>query len=274
MVRIEELYGEIENRLKENGISKHNIDKYMYLYGLEIDDLEKILAIDWNDEIIFEHLIKTYASTSKNRDDKAKLLEYISDNTDINKDRQKIISSSNIVNEMDEFKDDYDNIFLIIRMVLASKTNDGAAGALTVTKKVLDYLREEENTNEMNKLLRCRLVEIIGFMTRTEDSYKASAITDMIESKSDLNLGVLCGLSSIISRATDEKQVSTIIDISNNKGVKDKSLELIMANKAINCNIYSLPSLYEILSYSDEVNRNDLILDIDQIKDENVRQRY
>ena len=48
MVRIEELYGEIENRLKENGISKHNIDKYMYLYSLEIDDLVKIEMIRLN----------------------------------------------------------------------------------------------------------------------------------------------------------------------------------------------------------------------------------
>ena len=60
MDTIEELLFQLDNKVSENKIKTNKIDKYIYIYALEPDELKELVSINWNDGIILEGLIKAF----------------------------------------------------------------------------------------------------------------------------------------------------------------------------------------------------------------------
>lgn len=268
MVVIEELLFELEKRLEENGIKKKDIDKYMYVYILELEELKRLLSIDWNDRIILENLIKSFSCDSENEDERIECLKYVSDNTDIRVDEAKILACTDIIKKINLFKGDKDCLFEIINKIMNAKTEEGMKVASYVTKDILEYLNEEDYAEETLRRLRIRLSEIVGFITRFDEVYKVNAAKEIVDIYPKEKLGNLCMLLALMDSAKDEKHVHAIIDVSRKKGMRSANLDLVASLKSLKMNDEKLEELYQILSYADQVSLEDLSLDLDNMTED------
>ena len=123
MDTIEELLFQLDNKVSENKIKTNKIDKYIYIYALEPDELKELVSINWNDGIILEGLIKAFSSNSKYKKDKIALLAYVSDNTDIKNDEAKISSCASVIKCIDDFRGDIKCLTEIVEKIVNSKTD-------------------------------------------------------------------------------------------------------------------------------------------------------
>ena len=73
MVLIEEILFNLKERLNNNNINLKDIDNYMDVYSLDVEDLERLLDINWNDKIILKNLIKVFSSNDEYKQDKIEL---------------------------------------------------------------------------------------------------------------------------------------------------------------------------------------------------------
>lgn len=275
MVLIEELLFDLEDRLNENNIKSKDIDKFFYVYGLDVKELKKLLAINWNDGIILENLIKTFSSDNKYKDDKIDLLTLVSDATDIENDREKILACTSIINGIEDFKGDIKSLTEIVNKVVNSKTKEGAILSKKIVRNILGFINEEGYSEKDLFALRVRLSEIVGFVTREEETYKIEATDKIIESYPKNNLGVLCGIVYSIMRSENNNQTSAIIDVANNRKAREKGLTLKMCLTASKLNKESLLELYQILDFSSEMSNQELNDEIEYIinKDRNIKSK-
>lgn len=275
MVLIEELLFDLEDRLNENNIKSKDIDKFLYIYGLDVKELKELLAINWNDGIILENLIKTFSSDNKYKKDKIELLTLVSDNTDIENDKEKILACTSIINGIGDFKGDIKSLREIVNKVLFSKTEEGAILSKKIVRDILEFINEEGYSEKDLPALRVRLSEIIGFVTREEEIYKIEAADKVIESYPKDKLGVLCGIVATIMSAENNNQTSAIIDVSDNKEVREKGLTFKMCLTASKLNEESLLELYQVLDFSSEMSDQELNDEIEYIikKDRNMKSK-
>lgn len=275
MVLIEELLFDLEDRLNENNIKSKDIDKFFYVYGLDVKELKKLFAINWNDGIILENLIKTFSSDNKYKDDKIDLLTLVSDATDIENDREKILACTSIINGIEDFKGDIKSLTEIVNKVMNSKTKEGAILSKKIVRNILGFINEEGYSEKDLFALRVRLSEIVGFVTREEETYKIEATDKIIESYPKNNLGVLCGIVYSIMSSENNNQTSAIIDVANNKKAREEGLTLKMCLTASKLNKESLLELYQILDFSSEMSNQELNDEIEYIinKDRNIKSK-
>ena len=234
MPEIADLLTQLDKRLKENNIRKKDIDKYMYIYLFDEEDLERLLSLEWDNPIVLSSLIKAISSTSKNKEKKIALLEEIIDKTDIRYDREKVLAATKVVNGIDMFREDTDMASLITGMILNSKTDEGARAAASVTRDVLEYYEEKLHDKEHKEGdITIRLASIVGFITRAEDVYKVNAFYDITRRYSKDKLGVMCGLVSIANMATNKEDANMVVDIDSNKDIISSKYELEAANEVV-----------------------------------------
>lgn len=261
----EDLLLQLENKLKDNNIKKKDVKDYIYLYGLNQEDLKKLLSTSFDNEIILSKLIKVLSIDNKYQDKEVQLLEKVSLDTDIKYDREKIVSLTSIINQISLFGDNVDLLETILDMGLRSKTKEASIEISKVVKDIMEYLSEDESI-EIDRGLIIRLVEIIGFMTRTNDVYKVKASSDIVNNYPKDKIGSMCGLIAIMNKSSNKFQAEMIVDIAKNKGIRNHGLELDVAEVASKANISSLEEVSEILSYSDIVTEDDLKDDINDVK--------
>lgn len=234
MLEIADLLEKLNVRLKENDINKKDVDKFVYIYLFNAEDLEKLLSLEWNDAIILSGLIKAISSTSKNSEKRISLLEDISNSTDIKYDRKKIRAATKVVNGIDAFREDTDMASLITGMIVNSKTDEGALIAANVTRDILDHYQEKLHYKEAQEGdITIRLASIVGFITRAEDVYKIEAFNDIVNRYDKNKLGVMCGLVALANMATNEEEARMVADIASNKDIINAKYELEAANEVV-----------------------------------------
>ena len=226
MSTIEDLLFQLDNKVSENKIKTNKIDKYIYIYALEPDELKELVSIDWNDGIILEGLIKAFSSNSKYKKDKIALLAYVSDNTDIKNDEAKISSCASVIKCIDDFRGDIKCLTEIVEKIVNSKTDEGARTAKYIVKEFIDFLNEEDYSEETMRNLRIRLSEIVGFVTRAEEEYKIKAIKEVVDVYPKEKVGTTCGLVYGIAQTENKAQSDAIVDIVNSKDMESKGLVL------------------------------------------------
>ena len=226
MDTIEELLFQLDNKVSENKIKTNKIDKYIYIYALEPDELKELVSINWNDGIILEGLIKAFSSNSKYKKDKIALLAYVSDNTDIKNDEAKILSCASVIKCIDDFRGDIKCLTEIVEKIVNSKTDEGARTAKYIVKEFIDFLNEEDYSEETMRNLRIRLSEIVGFVTRAEEEYKIKAIKEVVDVYPKEKVGTTCGLVYGIAQTKNKAQSDAIVDIVNSKDMESKGLVL------------------------------------------------
>lgn len=226
MDTIEELLFQLDNKVSENKIKTNKIDKYIYIYALEPDELKELVSINWNDGIILEGLIKAFSSNSKYKKDKIALLAYVSDNTDIKNDEAKISSCASVIKCIDDFRGDIKCLTEIVEKIVNSKTDEGARTAKYIVKEFIDFLNEEDYSEETMRNLRIRLSEIVGFVTRAEEEYKIKAIKEVVDVYPKEKVGTTCGLVYGIAQTENKAQSDAIVDIVNSKDMESKGLVL------------------------------------------------
>lgn len=226
MSTIEDLLFQLDNKVSENKIKTNKIDKYIYIYALEPDELKELVSINWNDGIILEGLIKAFSSNSKYKKDKIALLAYVSDNTDIKNDEAKISSCASVIKCIDDFRGDIKCLTEIVEKIVNSKTDEGARTAKYIVKEFIDFLNEEDYSEETMRNLRIRLSEIVGFVTRAEEEYKIKAIKEVVDVYPKEKVGTTCGLVYGIAQTENKAQSDAIVDIVNSKDMESKGLVL------------------------------------------------
>ncbi|MGM9878765.1 MAG: hypothetical protein ACI31R_01930 [Bacilli bacterium] len=258
MVLIEELLFDLEDRLNKNKINSKDIDKFLYVYGLEEKELKSLLDINWNDKIILENLIKTFSSNNEYKKDKIELLTLVSDNTDIKKDKEKILACTSIINNIEFFQDDKQRLTEIVNKLINSKTEEGAIVSKKLARDILEFINEEDYDEQTMYGLRIRLAEIIGFITRTEEKDKIVIADKVAETYPKDKLGTLCGIVCSIMKAENKNQTSTIVDIANNKEINKKGLALKASLIATKLSDEKLLELYQVLDCSGEMTESEL----------------
>lgn len=275
MVLIEDILFNLKERLNNNNINLKDIDNYMDVYSLDVEDLERLLDINWNDKIILKNLIKAFSSNDEYKQDKIELLTFVSDKLDIKNDKEKILACASIINSIESFKDDKDCLKRIVNKFTNSKTEQGALVSKKIARDVLEFINELDCDERAKFGLRVRLSEIIGFITREEEKYKIDAMEQVSKIYPKNKLGELGGIFYSISKSENSNQTSTIIDIANNKGLQQKKLTLKACLCSSKLSDEKLLDLYQVLDCSNEMSEAELNDEIEYImsKEEIEKQR-
>ena len=275
MVLIEELLFNLKERLNSNNINSKEIDNYMDVYSLDAKELKKLLDINWNDKIILKNLIKAFSSNDEYKQDKIELLTLVSDKLDKEKDKQKILACTSIINSIESFQDDKDCLTRIVNKFINSKTEQGALVSKKIARDILEFINELDYNERAKFGLRLRMSEIIGFITREEEKYKIDAMEQVSQIYPKNKLGELGGILYSISQSENDNQTSAIIDIVNNKGLQQKKLTLKACLCSSKLSDEKLLEIYQVLDCSNEMSEVEIDDEIEYImaKEEMKKQR-
>lgn len=254
----------VRDHMKKYNIKAKNIKDFSIIYMLEVNDLDKLLSINWDNQLILESLIKTLFTTSKIKNKKLDYLKYVSGNTNIEDDEEKIKACIYTINRVDLFDYDYEKINLILNSIINSKTEKGAQTAKEIIKNNLEYI-EEYYDEKTVKSIRKWIVKIIELITLSDNEEAINTTEEVLKNSPKEKMDISYGIIKNTMKTTDKKQLGAILDITRNKGIRSKNLELITSSVAATANDIEIEKLYEIISYSDYVTKDDLLIDLDSI---------
>ena len=254
----------VRDRMKKYNIKAKNIKDFSIIYMLEVTDLDKLLSINWDNQLILESLIKTLFTTSKIKNKKLDYLKYISSNTNIEDDEEKIKTCIYTINRVDLFDYDYEKINLILNSIINSKTEKGAQIAKEIIKNNLEYI-EDDYDEKTVKSIRKWIIKIIELITLSDNEEAINTTEEVLKNCPKEKMDISYGIIKNTMKTTDKKQLGAILDITRNKGIRSKNLELITSSVAATANDIEIEKLYEIISYSDYVTKDDLLIDLDSI---------
>ena len=254
----------VRDRMKKYNIKAKNIKDFSIIYMLEVNDLDKLLSINWDNQLILESLIKTLFTTSKIKNKKLDYLKYVSGNTNIEDDEEKIKACIYTINRVDLFDYDYEKINLILNSIINSKTEKGAQIAKGIIRNNLEYI-EEYYDEKTVKSIRKWIIKIIELITLSDNEEAINTTEEVLKNSPKEKMDISYGIIKNTMKTTDKKQLGAILDITRNKGIRSKNLELITSSVAATANDIEIEKLYEIISYSDYVTKDDLLIDLDSI---------
>lgn len=254
----------VRDHMKKYNIKAKNIKDFSIIYMLEVNDLDKLLSINWDNQLILESLIKTLFTTSKIKNKKLDYLKYVSGNTNIEDDEEKIKACIYTINRVDLFDYDYEKINLILNSIINSKTEKGAQIAKEIIKNNLEYI-EDYYDEKTVKSIRKWIIKIIELITLSDNEEAINTTEEVLKNSPKEKMDISYGIIKNTMKTTDKKQLGAILDITRNKGIRSKNLELITSSVAATANDIEIEKLYEIINYSDYVTKDDLLIDLDSI---------
>ena len=254
----------VRDHMKKYNIKAKNIKDFSIIYMLEVNDLDKLLSINWDNQLILESLIKTLFTTSKIKNKKLDYLKYVSGNTNIEDDEEKIKACIYTINRVDLFEYDYEKINLILNSIINSKTEKGAQIAKEIIKNNLEYI-EDYYDEKTVKSIRKWIIKIIELITLSDNEEAINTTEEVLKNSPKEKMDISYGIIKNTMKTTDKKQLGAILDITRNKGIRSKNLELITSSVAATANDIEIEKLYEIINYSDYVTKDDLLIDLDSI---------
>lgn len=254
----------VRDRMKKYNIKAKNIKDFSIIYMLEVNDLDKLLSINWDNELILESLIKTLFTTSKIKNKKLYYLKYVSNNTNIEDDEEKIKACIYTINRVDLFDYDYEKINLILNNIINSKTEKGAQITKEIIKKNLEYI-EDDYDGKTVESIRKWIIKIIELITLSDNEEAINTTEEVLKNCPKEKMDISYGIIKNAMKTTDKKQLGAILDITRNKGLRTKKLELITSSVAATANDMEIEKLYEIIGYSDYVTKDDLLIDLNSI---------
>lgn len=269
---IERLLFDIEEKLKNEGLDKKKVNNYSDIYSLDIEDLQKLVEMEWTNENVLSSMIKTFGIEDKQlKNDKLKLLKWVNSNLD-KEETLKINSCLKVINHLEEFKNDYSCAEGMVIKFAHSKTDEGVKLACATSLSLLENLNEEDYSEELMNIARTRISEIIGFITRTEEEFKINDMKNLIEVGPTDKLGVLCALIITIVSSKNEKQTSAIVDIVKNKDIYNNDLTLMAASFASHSSDEDLNKIYQLLGYTKNLENLELNNELEEIISDSIEQ--